>query len=427
MNSIQKLREAKKAKLAEARALHEEFTGEKWTEEVQAKFDAFKDEASKIQDSIARLIDLDGLEDVTDSVNNTIPAMSVQVEHKPVYRNIGEQLMDIRAMCLNNSDSPAARERFQTVVNESGLKTGVDSEGGYLVETDKSKSIIQTAVATGVLTSRCTEQPIGDMSDSFEYFAADDRDRSKGVFLGGVKAYRKAEAEEMTKWASAMIEPREVKLHDQYALLKVTNRMLRDSVALTGLVRNAVPKAFAFLDDKEIYEGTGAGQHMGIMNSDVLVTVAKATNQENDTILAQNLVDMYVRFFGNLANAAWFVNQDCLGQFPMMKVGDTPVFIPGGSFANAPYGVVFGIPLVPIEHCETLGDKGDIILGDFAQYLRITKGGTEEAESIHVRFLTDEKVFRWVKRNNGQPMHDAPITPLKGNNTLSPFVALAAR
>jgi hypothetical protein len=35
--------------------------------------------------------------------------------------------------------------------------------------------------------------------------------------------------------------------------------------------------------------------------------------------------------------------------------------------------------------------------------------------------------YRFIVRNNGQPMHDAPITPLHGSSTLSPFVTLEAR
>lgn len=423
--TLQELRELKKAKLAEARKLQDDFQGDDWTDEIQAQYDTILAEAKKINASIEREIELNDLQDVTDPAQT--PAVKVEVEHKAVYRNIGEQMLDVRAMTLDTDEAPAARDRFQVVVNESGLSTGVDSDGGYLVETDKSKEIIQTAVETGVLSSRCTGQPIGAMSDSFEYFAADDRDRSQGTFLGGVKAYRKAEKETMDKWLSAAIDPREIKLHDQYALLKVTNRMLRDSVALTGLVKNSVPKAFAFLDDKEIFEGNGAGQHLGVMKSGVKVAVAKESGQTAKTINATNLVKMLARFHGNLANAAWFINQDTLPQYPLMTVGNQPVFIPGGSFANAPYGVLFGIPIVPIEHCETLGTEGDILLGDFSQFLRITKGGIEEAESIHLRFLTDEKVFRWIKRNNGQPLHNKPITPLKGTAKLSPFVTLATR
>jgi HK97 family phage major capsid protein len=427
--TLQEMRDKHKAALAAARVMIEAKieSGKDWEDGAEKKYNDLKASADLMKSNIDEFLDLNDLEDVTEPVAAVGTAHGIEVGHKPVYKNVGEQLLDIRAMSIDNSSAPAARERFQKVVNESGLKTGVDSEGGYLIETDKSKEIIQTSVETGVLSSRCVTQPIGGDSDGFEYFAANDRDRSAGVFLGGVRAYRKAESEEMTKWATANIDPREIKLHDQYALLKVTNRMLRDNVALTGLVKNAVPKAFAFLDDKEIFEGTGSGQHLGVMNSDVKIAVAKESGQTAKTIVAKNIINMWSRFYGNINNAAWFVNQDCTPQLPFLTIGDQPIFVPGGTFANAPYGVLLGRPIVPIEHCETLGTEGDIMLGDFSQYMRITKGGVEEAESIHVRFLTDEKVFRWIKRNNGQPIHDEPITPLKGSATLSPFVTLAVR
>jgi len=108
-----------------------------------------------------------------------------------------------------------------------------------------------------------------------------------------------------------------------------------------------------------------------------------------------------------------------------MTIGDMPVYQP--DFRGNPFGALFSLPIVPVEFCETLGSLGDIVLADWSEYLLITKGGVEEAESIHVKFLTDETAFRFIMRNNGQPLHDQPITPLKGSNTLSPFVMLAAR
>ena len=44
------------------------------------------------------------------------------------------------------------------------------------------------------------------------------------------------------------------------------------------------------------------------------------------------------------------------------------------------------------------------------------------------QFLTDETVFRFVYRCDGQPAIASALTPYKGTgNTLSPFVALATR
>jgi hypothetical protein len=47
--------------------------------------------------------------------------------------------------------------------------------------------------------------------------------------------------------------------------------------------------------------------------------------------------------------------------------------------------------------------------------------------SIHVRFVNGEETFRTVFRCDGAPMLNQPITPLKGSNTQSAFVTLAAR
>ena len=69
----------------------------------------------------------------------------------------------------------------------------------------------------------------------------------------------------------------------------------------------------------------------------------------------------------------------------------------------------------------------DIVLADLSQYLLIDKGGISAASSIHVRFLYDENVFRFIYRVDGQPIWNAPITPYKGAGTLSPFVTLQAR
>jgi HK97 family phage major capsid protein len=82
---------------------------------------------------------------------------------------------------------------------------------------------------------------------------------------------------------------------------------------------------------------------------------------------------------------------------------------------------------MPIEQCSTLGDKGDIILADFSQYLLIDKGQMQNATSIHVKFVNDETAFRFVYRLDGQPMWNSALTPYKGSDTLSPFVTLAER
>jgi hypothetical protein len=85
-----------------------------------------------------------------------------------------------------------------------------------------------------------------------------------------------------------------------------------------------------------------------------------------------------------------------------------------------------GRPAIAIEQCETLGTVGDILLVNLGEVALIQKG-MESAQSIHLLFLYNERAFRWVYPINAKPKWETYVTPFKGSNTLSPFVALATR
>jgi HK97 family phage major capsid protein len=106
--------------------------------------------------------------------------------------------------------------------------------------------------------------------------------------------------------------------------------------------------------------------------------------------------------------------------------GGVPVYSPANGDSEAPFGTLMGRPIIPAEYCETLGIEGDIIFADFSQYLVIDKG-VDAVNSMHVRFLTDERVFRFVYRVDGEPMWRTPVVPYKGTQTQSPFITLASR
>lgn len=87
-----------------------------------------------------------------------------------------------------------------------------------------------------------------------------------------------------------------------------------------------------------------------------------------------------------------------------------------------------GRPVVPTEACQTLGDKGDIILADLNQYLTATKtSGVRVETSIHLWFDYDITAFKFVMRVAGKSWFDAAIAPRNGSLTRSPFVTLAER
>jgi hypothetical protein len=86
-----------------------------------------------------------------------------------------------------------------------------------------------------------------------------------------------------------------------------------------------------------------------------------------------------------------------------------------------------GRPAYACEHCATVGDTGDIILAVWSEYLEGVYQLLNMAESIHVRFLENERAFRFTMRCGGAPWWRSALTPKKSSTTLSPFVKLDAR
>jgi HK97 family phage major capsid protein len=242
--------------------------------------------------------------------------------------------------------------------------------------------------------------------------------------------YRKAEAAAATE-SQPKFRKMTLDLEDMIGLCYATNKLIKNVASLEAVIREGFAEEFAFKLDDEIINGTGAGQCLGVLNSNALVTVPKETGQAADTILAENILKMWSRMWARCRkNALWLINQDCEPQLHALTLnvgtGGVPVYMPAGGLSQSPYATLYGRPVIPIEQCQTVGDKGDILLIDPSEYVLIDQE-MEEASSIHVRFLYGENTFRFAYPVNGQPKWNAPKTPKNGSNTLSAFVALAAR
>jgi HK97 family phage major capsid protein len=354
----------------------------------------------------------------------------VDIEVKPVYRSLGQQLVDIADHALGRADSRAV-ERLANIRAASGMNTTIPSEGGFLVQTDFSTALLSLAHETGDLTSRMTKIPIGPNSDSLEAPYVNETSRATGSRWGGVRVYRRAEAATVTA-SKPTLDNWELKLEDLMGVCYVTGRALQDANSLGAVFREAFMEEFPFVINDEAIRGTGVGQMMGVLSSPCLVTVDKQAGQAADTIVYENVKKMRVRMPQRWrANAAWFINAEAEEQLESMYmavgVGGIPVYMPAGGVSGSQYSTLYGRPVIPLEQCSKLGDLGDIIFADFSQYILITKGGLDVAESMHVKFIYDEMCYRFMLRNNGMPRYKSAITPYKGNNPVSPFVTLAAR
>ena len=91
------------------------------------------------------------------------------------------------------------------------------------------------------------------------------------------------------------------------------------------------------------------------------------------------------------------------------------------SFEVSAYGTIFGRPVNVIEQADVDANDTSIMFLDLSQYLVIKKGGIQEAQSIHVKFLEDEVAYRWTTRLGGSPKLASKIT-LPSGDVVAPFV-----
>ncbi len=412
--------------------------GRTYIDEDRTADEAFKAEAAMLEEQIRN----------TEEIENQragIPANQEEVEAQhedPNQRQaddqvwpggIGEFLQAVfrAGMPGQKVDLRLIQPALTPEERQIGMSEGVPSEGGFLVGTDFVQQLLTRTYETSILASRAWRVPISERANGLTLKAIDETSRATGSRFGAIEAFWAGEGKVKTQ-SGLKFREMELKLKKLIGLCYSSDELLEDAPALGAIITRAFSEEFAFMVDDAIYRGLGVGSPLGVLNAPVLVTVAAEAGQAAATILFENIVNMWSRMYGRSRPvAAWFINQDIEPQLFSMSlavgVGGVPVYLPANSLAGSPYGTLMGRPVIPLEQADTLGQVGDIMLADFSQYLLIDKGALKSATSIHVKFLYDETAFRFVYRVDGQPLWNAPLTPFRGTNTQSPFVALAAR
>ena len=311
-----------------------------------------------------------------------------------------------------------------------GMSTAIGAEGGVSVLPEFSTEIL-TRVYSNDIFSRTDNYQVGGNSMTFPKDA--EESRVTGSRSGGLRAYWIGEGDPMTG-SKPNLGELELKLNKVAVLIYLTEELIQDnSMALESYVNKKVTQELEFVIGDSIINGDGVKKPNGILNSGARVTVAKESGQAANTIVAENILNMWSRLRASArGNAVWFINQDTEPQLHQMSLGVSTaggqlVYMPPTGLSGSPYATLMGRPVIPTEFNETLGTEGDIILADLNDYVTISKGGIEQAESMHVEFLTDQMALRFIMRVDGKTWDENPTTPYKGTATQSSFVTLATR
>ena len=324
---------------------------------------------------------------------------------------------------------------FRPEAAASGMSQGVGSDGGFMVPPSFSQEIWDglNAMPDNIL-ARCDQIPIE--GESLTLIANSETSRATGSRYGGIRGYWLEEAEVITE---SRPKVRQLKLepHELGVFAFVTDKLLRNAAALQVYLFRAAMDEINWLSGDAVLNGNGAGKPLGILNSGCLVTVAKESGQAADTFVQGNVAKMWSRLHARArANAVWLINTDVDPQLFLMVTevknvaGTENVGGLNARLYNPDTDTLMGRPIIRTEWNKTLGDVGDVIVGDLRFYalgLAARSPQIRDAVSIHLKFDSAQTAFRFMFEIDGQPYLAAPQTPANGSTTLSSFVTLAAR
>ncbi len=361
---------------------------------------------------------------IEDVLKSNVPSQRVPMSDEVVkdeadkgkFKSFGEFLQSVQERNFGGNDV-----RLRALAESSG------EGGGFLVPEEFRSELLRVPMEEGIIRPRARVIPMS--TNTVQLPRVIDTSHASSVF-GGVVGYWTEEAGSYTA-SEPTFGQFELKAKKLTGYTQASDELVADSaIGLEQLLISMFGDAIRFYEEKSFIAGDGAGEPIGILNADSLISVAKETGQAATTINYENLVKMYSRMIpSSLNNAVWVAHPDIIPQLLTMSLtvgtGGSAVYV-----NNAAEGIpttIFGRPILFSEHCKTLGTVGDIFFADLSYYVIGDRQGVSIASSPHYRFANGETVWRFTERIDGAPWLNSAITPAEGSNTMSPFVALATR
>jgi hypothetical protein len=348
---------------------------------------------------------------------------------RTVVRAIGEQEPDAKAACF---------KRLQTPWREGGygstraLNEGTGSAGGFTTPVIYEQEFFRVAAEQGVLAPAARVVTLG--ARTVEWTALDQTIAGvsgQSTFFGGVKVYRKREADQRTSSQPAFSKI-QLNAIDLTAYTEISRDLVMDTTQnIDGLVTDLIGGAIGWKEDYECLQGTGSGEFQGIIGAPCTLSVTRNTSS---TIKYQDIMSMYKRLLPQSMKSPslrWIIHpytldtlmtiQDPSGRFIMLPY---PTAGPEGTLQGSLIYRLLAYPVMVTEKVPTVGTAGDLILADPSAYLLGRRSGLEIGLSEHFKFDTDALAIRAKIRNDGQPWLKKYVTLQDNSSTLSAFVVL---
>ena len=370
-------------------------------EEYDKKFKSLDEQRDKIIN--------DAIEEFKKANVNTSATNTKVIDEKIYGKNFGEFVYKTRN---NNMELKA-------------LSENVGADGGILVPEVWSQEILKVPLEQSIIRNNGAKV-INMPSLTFKIPLLAYSNNTDTNQYGGVTAYWADEASDLSAFkTSPKFKYLELTANKLVGFTDIPEELNQDAyIALSPYIQSLFSEVILYKEDAAFINGNGIDKPLGILSAPCTVTVSRSTASQIHPI---DLVGMIARFKGSLDNAFWGINQTSIPQLYTLKDNNGNfIFHPGmsGNISGKVPGTVYGIPVILSEKFPALGSEGDVGLYDLGQYLIGDREGLRIEDSKHYQFNLDKNSLKFVKRVEGKPWMNEPITPYKGSSTLSPFVIL---
>jgi len=312
------------------------------------------------------------------------------------------------------------------------MSEATGATGGFLVPeqfisqvlfVDAEKAPIRAKCTPIAMTARSVKIPVLDQSGTTA---------CQPHWFGGMIAQW---TEQQPNTAKPQSDPtwRQIELvaHELCCYTRTRNELVEDAPqSLDSFLRGQMgfPGAINWYEEYAFYQGTGAGQPLGVIPAPATIAVPAQANPPAPATFFTDLVNMLEAFMPvNERSVLWSLHIRHLSDLMLMNgPAGTPSYLWGGAVAG-PAATILGYPFIRTEKLPAPGTAGSVLLADWSMYLLGNRQMVTIDTSSHERFQYDETSWRAVHRVDGQPWLSAPITLQDGSTQVSPFIVLSAK
>ena len=252
----------------------------------------------------------------------------------------------------------------------ASMSVGSDSEGGYTVPADTSGRIVTKIYESSPMRQVCSVTTIG--TDRLEGY--NDLEEASVGWVGEEQTRSETGTPGIGKW--------EIPVHELYAMPKVTQKLLDDSMwDIEGWLANKVGTKMGREETSKFLTGTGAGQPKGLLTYTTVSTAdaSRAWGQfqyiasgSTSAVAADPLITtVFSLKAAYRQNAAWAMNRSTLSAIRKLKDGqDNYLWQP--DFTVRQGGTLLGHSIVEMEDMPDIAANAlSIAFGDWAETYQI--------------------------------------------------------